>query len=325
MRLLAVLIVLAAVPAGAGENRAWLDSIRPEAALQADLDRAIDRLVAADSSLSESSLRVAVIDLDADGNPRIAHRHGNTPVYPASVVKFVYLMAAYAWVDQGRLEIDPDFDRALREMIYASSNKATQKVVRRLTETKAGPALSPEAYREFRDKRLSVNRWLEGIGIDDLHCMHPTYDGGGDLHGRDRQLLTDSSIEGGLPSSSGEFTNRQAMTAVETAKLLALLATDRALSPASSAEVRRRMDRDPAKQRYLENRIAGGAKRCAESMTVESKTGTFGRIIADAGIVRNRAGRELVVVVFIDSSPRYRGSFIADLSEAMTTSVLRCE
>ena len=59
-------------------------------------------------------------------------------------------------------------------------------------------------------------------------------------------------------------------------------------------------------------------------MTVESKTGTFGRIIADAGIVRERAGKELVVVVFIDSSPRYRGSFIADLSEAMTESVLGC-
>ena len=324
MRSLAGLLILTAVSAGAAENQAWLESIRPEATLQADLDRAIDRLVAADSSLSEASLRVAVIDLDAQGGPRIAHRHGNTPVYPASVVKFVYLMAAYAWVDQGRLEIDPDFDRALRGMIYASSNKATQTVVRRLTDTKAGPALSPEAYREFRDTRLSVNRWLAEIGIDDLHCMHPTYDGGGDLHGRDRQLLTDSSIEGGLPSGSGEFSNRQAMTAVETAKLLGLLATNRALSVGSSAEVRRRMDRDPAKQRYLAHRIAGGAKRCAESMTVESKTGTFGRIIADAGIVRERAGKELVVVVFIDSSPRYRGSFIADLSEAMTESVLGC-
>ncbi len=319
-----MIALFVAVGVAAAGNRAWLESIAPEAGLQAELDQTISTLVAANAGLSESSLRVAVIDLDAKGGPRLAHWHGNTPVYPASVVKFVYLMATYAWVERGQLQIDADLDRQLREMIYASSNKATQKVLRRLTETQPGPALSKKEYEEFRDKRLSVKRWLETLGIEDLHCIHPTYDGGGDLHGRDVQLLQDGSIEGGLPSRSGEFRNRQAMTAVETAKLLALLATDRALSPKGSAEVRRRMLRDPEKQRYLEHRIAGGAKQCADSMVVESKTGTYGRIIADAGIVANAAGRELVVVVFIDSSPRYRGSFIADLSEAMTETVLGC-
>ncbi len=321
--LAAVALLIAGTAAGAG-NREWLQSIHPSPSLQAQLDRTIDRLVAAEPSLSESSLRVAVIDLDAEGGPRFAHRHGNTPVYPASVVKFVYLMAAYAWMDRGQLEIDPEFDRQLHAMIYASSNKATQKVVRRLTETTAGPTLPQKQYEEFRDKRLAVKRWLATLGIEDLHCIHPTYDGNGDLHGRDTQLLRDDSIEGGLPSRSGEFKNRQAMTAVETARLLALLATERALSPNSSAEVRRRMLRDPKKQRYLTHRIAGGAKRCADSMVVESKTGTFGRIIADAGIVRDASGRALIVVVFIDSSPRYRGSFIANLSQAMTESVLGC-
>lgn len=318
------LLALPTAGSAAG-NREWLQSIEPSPQLQEELDRAIDRLVAADTSLSESSLRVAVIDLDATGGPRIAHRHGNTPVYPASVVKFVYLMAAFAWVDRGQLEIDSAFDRQLREMTYASSNKATQKVLRRLTDTKAGPALPRDQYEEFRDKRLSIKRWLETIGIEELHCIHPTYDGGGDLHGRDVQLLKDASVEGGLPAASGEFKNRQAMTAVETARLLALLATDRALSEKSSAEVRRRMLRDPKKQKYLRHRIAGGARSCDESVVVESKTGTYGRIIADAGIVRNAAGKELVVVVFVDSSPRYRGSFIADLSAAMTETVLGCE
>lgn len=324
LSVVAVCLAVGVVGADAAGNREWLQTVQPSPDLQTELDGVIDRLVAANPGLSESSLRVAVLDIDAKGGPRLAARHGDTPVYPASVVKFVYLMAAFAWVDRGQLEIDPELDRQLREMIYASSNKATQKVVRRLTNTRAGPALSTKEYDEFRDKRLSINRWLDTIGIEDLHCMHPTYDGGGDLHGRDRQLLQDGTIEGGLPATSGEFKNRQSMTAVETAKLLALLATDRALSKKSSAEVRRRMLRDPTKQKYLRDRIAGGAKRCSDSMVVESKTGTFGRIIADAGIVRGPDGRELVIVVFIDSSPRYRGSFIADLSEAMTEHVLGC-
>ena len=59
-------------------------------------------------------------------------------------------------------------------------------------------------------------------------------------------------------------------------------------------------------------------------MTIESKTGTFGPIVADAGIIRDSSGRELVVVVFIDSTPRYRGSFIADLSHDMAEEVLGC-
>jgi len=315
---------LLATAAAADDNRAWLDSIRTSKALQQALDTAVHRLVAADPALDESHLRIAVVDLDAEAGPRLAHRHGDTPVYPASVVKFVYLMATYAWVDRGRLEIDSELGRQLDRMIHASSNKATQKVVRRLTGTEAGPALPADRYAEFRDKRLSIKRWLATIGIDDLHCLHPTYDGDGDLHGRDRQLLEDAGVAGGLPARGGEFPNRQAMTASGTARLLALLATGRALSPRSSAEVRRRMHRDVSDQPYLRQRIAGGVARCDRSARVDSKTGTYGRIIADAGIVRNAAGHEMVIVAFIDSAPRYRGSFIADLSEAMTRSVLGC-
>ena len=314
----------AAAEAVAQENAAWLRSIQPSAPLQGKLDAAIDRLVAADPTLRESSLRVAVIDLSNPDAPRLAERHGYRPVYPASVVKFVYLMAAYAWVDAGKLEIDPAFDRELEAMIYRSSNKATQKVLRKLTQTQAGPELSPADYAKFREKRLAVKRWLRSIGIEDLHTIHPTYDGGGDLYGRDRQLLADTTMPGALTPRSGEFANRQAMTAVETARLLALLATDRALSTASSATVRKRMHRDPRRQAYLRHRIAGGAHRCSRSLEIESKTGTYGRIIADAGIVRDESGGQMVVVVFVDSSPRYRGSFIADLSQAMSKAVLDC-
>ena len=53
--------------------------------------------------------------------------------------------------------------------------------------------------------------------------MNPTYDGGGDISPRDRQFLRDGSLEGALPSESDGFRNRQAMTAVDTVELLALL------------------------------------------------------------------------------------------------------
>jgi hypothetical protein len=288
----------------------YLTSVRPAPELQDFLDRAIAELVAGDEALRGLNLRIALLDLSPEA-PQLAHRDGEIPVYPASVVKFVYLMAAYAWRDQGRLEIDAELDRLLREMVHHSSNQATRRVVARLTETEPGPRLSPEAYREFRERRLAVKRWLATLGITDLHCVHPTYDGNGDLFGRDLQFLEDASVEGGL--SDGTLRNRQAMTAVETAKLLALLATDRALSSESSEEVRGRMRRDPSEQPYQAHRIAGVIARVPD-LEVYSKSGTWGPIYADAGIVRDGSGRQLALVVFIEGRPRYRGDFIVDLA-----------
>ena len=303
------------MPPPEADPHALLESIQPSEELQAFLDAAIEELLAGDAALRKQTLRVAIIDLPtpSEAAPGLAHYNGDSPVYPASVVKFVYLMAAYAWRDQGRLEIDPDFERVLRQMIYVSSNRATQRVVRRLTGTQAGPRLEPEPYAAFRERRQRVKHWLQELGIEDLHAVHPTYDGGGDLYGRDLQFLEDPTVPGSLPDQKGPYRNRQAMTANATARLLALLATDRALSPESSAEVREQMRRDPRRQPYLTRRIAGGAD-LRPDLEVYSKTGTWGPIFADAGIVRHASGHQLVVVVFLEGRPAYRGPFIAKLT-----------
>jgi hypothetical protein len=307
------------------EPGAWefLASIRPAPELQAFLDATIENRRAGDARLRQQEVRVALIDLppEGDGPPRLAHWNGDSPVYPASVPKFVYLMAAYAWRDEGRLEIDPAFDRQLQAMIYHSSNAATQRVVRRLTATEPGPRLSAEDYAEFAWRRHAVKRWLQELGIEDLHTVHPTYNGGGDLHGRDLQFLEDKTVEGCLPDQKGPYFNRQAMTANGSARLLALLAEDLALSPESSAAVRERMRRDPRKQPYLWRRIAGGVDRELDA-EVFSKTGTWGPIFADAGIVRASDGHQLVVVALLEGRPAYRGSFIAELTRAAVRRLL---
>jgi len=298
----------------------WLATIEPSAELQQFLDRTIATAEASDPRLRASAVRVAVLDLAHGEPPRLAHHDGTAPIYPASVVKFVYLMAAYRWQEQGRLRIEGDFDRDLTEMIRASSNQATRKVFARLTETEPGPELDAAAYREFRERRQSVKRWLATLGVTDLHCVNPTYDGNGDLFGRDAQFIGDATVAGGL--GQGKAPNRQAMTAIGTAKLLALLATDRALSTEDSATVRRRMRRDPREQPHLAHRIAGGAARLP-GLEVYSKSGTWGPIFADAGIVRHvESGRQIVVVVFTEATPAYRGDFIADLTERAAARLL---
>ena len=328
-RIAALLLLLpwVAVPASsdevAGEPPSWpfLESIRVSDQLQNEMTAAVEEFRAKDAALRRQTIRATVIDLPVGTAPRLAHWNGESPVYPASVPKFVYLMAAYAWRDAGRLEIDPAFDRQLQAMVYRSSNRATQEVVRKLTATQPGPRLDAEDYEGFAWRRHAVKRWLQGLGVRDLHLVHPTYDGGGDLYGRDLQFLEDKGVEGSLPGQKGPYFNRQAMTSDGTARLLALLATDRAFAPKTSAEVRERMRRDTRAQPYLVHRIAGGADG-REGYEVFSKTGTWGPIFADAGIVRHRSGRQLVVAVFLEGKPAYRGSFIARLTRRMLRATL---
>jgi 5'-nucleotidase (lipoprotein e(P4) family) len=308
----------------AAAARKFLASIEQDKELQAFLDDRLDPLLARDARARKADVGIALMDLQPGRPARLAHWNGNTLFYPASVVKFVYLMAAYAWKEQGKLRIDGALDRQLQSMIYKSSNTATQEVVRTLTRTEAGPALTGDEYAEFRERRMGVKRWLEGLGVTGIHSIHPTYNGDGDLFGRDVQLMRDASVKGGLSSSGGNFANRQAMTAVGTAKLLALLASDLGLSPESAAEIRQRMQRDPAKQPYQVRRIAGGALK-TRGVEVYSKSGTWGPIFADAGIIRSPSGRQLVLAVFIDSEPAYRGDFIADLARACTSGLLETD
>lgn len=315
------------VPADETDERAaaardYLATIQPDAKLQEFLGATVEKLLARDSRARKATtIGIALIDLRPGEAPGLAHWNGNTSIYPASVVKFVYLIAAYAWEEQGKLKIDGPLDRQLTAMIYKSSNTATQKVFRKLTQTEAGPALPPDEYVSFRERRLRVERWLESLGVTGIHSIHPTYNGGGDLYGRDIQLLQDGSVAGGISNESGNFKNRQAMTAVGTAKLLALLASNLGLDPEDAAKVRQRMKRGPRKQPYLYNRIAGGAVQ-TPGVEVYSKTGTWGPIYADAGIIRGPSGRQLALAVFIDSKPAYRGRFIAELARTATAAFL---
>jgi len=175
-------IVLLARAAGASELATtpaaeWLESVRRSAELQEFLDRTIDASLAHDAPLRAAKVRVALLDLAHGEPPRLADHHGDAPIYPASVVKFVYLMAAYRWQELGRLRIEGEFDRELSAMIRESSNQATRKVFARLTDTEPGPQLPPEAYRDRRDPQLerAVQEALNEIQKNPPLKFKPTY------------------------------------------------------------------------------------------------------------------------------------------------------
>ena len=47
-----------------------------------------------------------------------------------------------------------------------------------------------------------------------------------------------------------------------------------------------------------------------------------GPIYADAGIIRHRSGHQVILAVFLEGEPRYRGSFIAELTNRVVHHVI---
>ena len=298
----------------AGNAARFLSTVIISDTLQEFLETTVATLIANDRSLQGGAFQAALIDLSQPQQPRMAHVNGDQRVYPASVVKFIYLIAAYQWAEENRIVLDTEWQHHLRRMIRHSDNQSTRWMVYRLTGTEPGPELPPEQYARFRENRLAVKRWLTTMGLDNLHCVHPTYDGNGDLFGRDLQFMRDRSFQGETILQPGGFPNRLSVTALDITRLLALLATGHLLSPEDTEAVLKLMKRDIREQKYLERRIAGGASRIS-GLDVYSKSGTYRETFADVGIVKAANSKQLVLAVFIQNQEGYRGNFIADLTE----------
>jgi hypothetical protein len=89
--------------------------------------------------LRADELAVTLIDLDRPDRSRRGSYRGNTQIYPASVIKLFYLVAAHRWLEDGKLEDTAELRRAMRDMIVHSYNEATHYVIDLLTGTTIGP------------------------------------------------------------------------------------------------------------------------------------------------------------------------------------------
>ena len=65
-------------------------------------------------------------------------------VYPASVVKLVYALAAYYWIEKGTLLLSDEIIDAVQKMLALSSNNATGFLIDLLTGTTSGPCIEGE-------------------------------------------------------------------------------------------------------------------------------------------------------------------------------------
>jgi beta-lactamase class A len=134
--------------------------------------------------LREDQLSLTLIDLRDPGHPVRAGFRGNERVYPASVVKLFYLVAAHRLLQDKQIEDTPELRRALKDMIVDSSNEATQYIVDVLTRTTGGYELAPREMEEWQYKRNAVNRYFASQGYLNINVNQKTFCE--DAYGRER-------------------------------------------------------------------------------------------------------------------------------------------
>ncbi|HKV33878.1 MAG TPA: serine hydrolase [Pyrinomonadaceae bacterium] len=196
---------------------------KPKPSLQEVLDRAAKSTLErfADKKLEEKQLSITLIDLHDPQRPVTASFRGNERIYPASVVKLFYLVAAHRWLEDKKVELTPELTRALRDMIVDSSNEATQYVVDVLTQTTAGFELPRKEMEEWQYKRNAMNRYFSGLGYTNINVNQKTFCE--DAYGRERVSR----------GPNGE--NRNKLTTDATARLMMEIVTGKAANPARTA------------------------------------------------------------------------------------------
>ena len=316
IRAFVIALALGASPAAAGLNsaaaqpRASAPRITPAASreVQSLVDAAVKGALKkfSDKKLTESQLAVTVIDLRDPERPLQGSFRGDERIYPASVVKLFYLAAMHYKLEDFRRKASPELERALRDMIVDSSNDATGYVLDVLTGTTSGPELEGREYNVWRDSRNWVNRYFASLGYANINANQKTFCE--DAYGREKQSRGPGNV------------NHNRLTTNATARLLAEIATGRAVTPARSLQMMGLLKRDYAGRADDPDDQAHGftgiALRDVRGARLWSKAGWTSTTRHDAAYVELPGGARFVVVTFTEQQSRTR-DIIPAVAEAI--------
>jgi beta-lactamase class A len=242
----------------------------------------------ADKKLQESELSITLIDLRDPKRPATASFHGNERIYPASVVKLFYLVAAHRWLEDKKIEQTPELTRALRDMIVDSSNEATQYVVDVLTHTTAGYELPPKEMEEWQYQRNAVNRYFSSLGYTNINVNQKTFCE--DAYGRERVSR----------GPNGE--NRNKLTTDATARLMMEIVTGKIANPARTAAMMELLKREYTGQSNDPDNqgvgFTGIALKGREGFRLWSKAGWTSTTRHDVAYIEMPDGGKFVLATF---------------------------
>jgi beta-lactamase class A len=247
--------------------------------LETRLRRAAEATLKAYPKLKADDLAISIVDVSNPTTIGRADYQGDTPFYPASVIKLFFMADVFLT----RKERVGDVDRALKEMIVVSDNDATAYLVDILAGTVPGPPLEGRALRRYVEKRRAINKRFERLGYgENVSAMMKPWSFG--PYGVDRQVLGQDRV------------NRNKLTANATAALLLWI---QRLRPRGAQEMMALLQRPLSPLREEENQVKEfiGEALPADSR-LWSKAGWTSEVRHDAAYVELPGGRKLVLVIF---------------------------
>ncbi len=266
----------------------------PVIAQQPSLQDLVDRAARttleqfADKRLQPDQLSITLIDLRDPKRPLTASVRGNERIYPASVVKLFYLVAAHRWLEDKKIEQTPELTRAIRDMIVDSSNEATQYVLDVLTHTTSGYELPPKEMQEWQYKRNAVNRYFSSLGYTNINVNQKTFCE--DAYGRERVSR----------GPNGE--NRNKLTTDATARLMMEIVTGKAANAARTAQMMELLKREYTGQSSDPDdqgrRFTGMALQGREGFRLWSKAGWTSTTRHDVAYIEMPDGARFVLATF---------------------------
>jgi beta-lactamase class A len=279
-RLIVLLVVLTISVSAAAQQSSLQDLVNRAA--KTTLDRF------ADKKLQENELSITLIDLRDPNRPVTASFRGNERVYPASVVKLFYLVAAHRWLEDKKIEQTPELTRAIKDMIVDSSNEATQYVLDVITHTTGGYELPPKEMEQWQYQRNAVNRYFSSLGYTNINVNQKTFCE--DAYGRERASR----------GPNGE--NRNKLTTDATARLLMEIVTGKAANPARTAAMMELLKREYTGQTNdaddQGHGFTGIALQGREGFRLWSKAGWTSTTRHDVAYVEMPDGGKFVLATF---------------------------
>ena len=282
------------------------NSANVQKVVDGSVQRALEKF--ADIKLGPNQLAVTLVDLSDPQRPAQASYRGGEQIYPASVIKLFYLVAAHRWMEAGKLQDTEELRRAMRDMIVDSRNEATGYMVDLLTGTTSGPELGPKEMEEWYYKRNAVNRYFTSLGYTNINVNRKPWCEG--PYGREMQ-----SVKMSKPN------HRNWLTTDATARLLTEIVTGQAISAKRSVEMMDLLQRNPSPDTGDKNDQAHAyiAQGLPSGSKLWSKAGWMSEVRHDAAYVELPNGAKLVLVTFTVGHANERG-IIPTIAKAIVES-----
>lgn len=223
---------------------------------------------------------------------------GMERIYPASVVKLFYLVAAHEWLEKGMAATSPELERAMRDAIVDSSNDATSLIVDVLTGTTSGPELPAGPFETWKYLRNLINRYYQSLGWLEMANINVNQKTWGDgPYGREMDFV-------------GEMReNRNLLTTNATARLLHAIVGGIAVSSQRSLSMMNLLKRSLKDIQTEEQQILGFlGEGLPANAQIWSKAGWTSQVRHDAAYIEIPNLLPYLLVVFTEgqSSPEQK-------------------